>query len=568
VGGSERKTRRPPVARTPGPVSDQAPHREPGDVHGMLALQRLVGNRAAATIVQRTGPGGSKTAVVQRDILTLSTGGMVSDRDWPGLNSKDNVLTVMVRLHAITAMTDAEFAIEHPRVVALPAGAVVPVSQMPLTIAAWRRAVLPAITAPMSETWLHLAISDGVGAGLANNKADVAAVQNFVHAQGLLSTADLGPMLDAGERIIVTTSGASVDVTKIPRTMAALAEAKRMLLTGQPFHAALGALTGPLAASETADIAAYTATKTRHDANWAQARQWVEDGFAQNANRMLKNSCEWIKNGRSKVYALTKTHDSAARVTAWGSPGGATWFSYPAGDLYGAKSYYKRKLPTEAYDNTDISPWADATVDGFSEGPAIAVMETALAKGRDYFWSVLKHEIQHSADHHGGTALERYKTEFNAYWLGSREYDAISPTQIVNHMGRDWRARQWAIFNRLYSAGGAYAYVKTAWDNEAALPVAARAFRIAVRDYRRPDTVNPTNSIRVDNFVNAVEATVYADCAPAVAPPNAKVAAVIAAGNALTPDDRHDLAGDTALDAVMRAHLQGKVLSDARKLVR
>src|SRR5689334_19557872 len=152
---------------------------------------------------------------------------------------------------------------------------------------------------------------------------------------------------------------------------------------------------------------------------------------------MLKSSCEWVKAGRSKLFILTKTHDSLARVTAWGHPGGAAWFSHPAGDLYSPATSYRRKLPTETYDNTDVDLEEQAGVDGFSNGPEIALMETALAKGRDYLWSVLEHEIQHSADHHGDTDFEGYRTEFNAYRLGSREYDAVSATAVVRHWGGD-----------------------------------------------------------------------------------------------------------------------------------
>jgi hypothetical protein len=474
----------------------------------------------------------------------------------------------MNRLHAMWGLNNADYGIEYSRVSPLPAGTPVPVAQIGATIAAWRRLLQPTLSAPVSQTLLHVAISDGVGVGLANRKDDIAALQDFAHAQWLLSNDAYGSIGDAAERGVVMGSGATVDITMIPRTIAALRTAMQMLITNTPFRNPLGAaLTGPLAASETADIAAYEAAKARHDANRTQGKQWVEDGFAQIANRMLKNSCEWVKTGKAKIFILTKTHDSVARVTAWGHPAGVAWFSYPAGNLYSGAAYYRRKMPTETFDNTNVDLEESATVDGFSTGPDIALMETTLAKGRDYLWSVLKHEIQHSADHHGAGDFGGYRTEFNAYWLGSREYDAESPTRIVRHWGRDWRARQWAIFNHLYHSP-AYSHVKTAWDNEAGLPVTSRTFRIAVRDYWHPQTVNPTNSVRVDNFVAAVEAATYADCTHAAAPGNPKLAAITAAGTALTADDKRDIRSGGAMGPLLRAHLNEQPLKNVKRLLK
>ena len=564
-GGERARLEKPSVRATrapSGPAKVAHTGKAARNPASVLGLQRTAGNRATVAAIQQTQP------IVQRTELTLSGGGRVGDTDAPGVNTRENVLVWMNRLHDLWGLHNTDYGVENPRVAALPASAPVPVAQIPKTIAAWRRLVQPTLSAPVSQTALRVATSDGVGVGLANKKDDVAAVQDFVHAQWLLSNDAYGSILDAAERGVVMGSGATVDVGRIPRTIAALRTAMQMLITNTPFHGPLGAgLSGPLAASETADIAAYDAAKARHDTNRTQAKQWVEDGFAQNASRTLKNSCEWVKTGRAKIFVLTKTHDSVDRVTAWAHPAGAAWFSYPAGDLYGGPVYYRRKMPSEIFDNTNVDLEESATVDGFSTGPNIALMETALAKGRDYLWSVLKHEIQHSADRHGAGAFEGYRTEFNAYWLGSREYDAQSATKIVRHMGRDWRARQWAIFNHLYN-DPTYAFVKTAWDAEAGLPVASRTFRLAVRAYWHPQTVNPTNSVRVDNFAQAVEAASYADCTAAAAPGNPKLAAITAAATALTANDKRDIAAGGAMGALLKAHLNGQPLKDVRKLLK
>ena len=126
-----------------------------------------------------------------------------------------------------------------------------------------------------------------------------------------------------------------------------------------------------------------------------------------------------------------------------------------------------------------------------------------IALGRDMVWKGLKHELQHRADLHGDSDLESYKTEFRAYWMGSRESDPWSTTKIVRHLGYEWTERQWGIFNALYNST-TYAYVKKAWDAEAGLAPSARVFRDGVVGFQWPTSVNPTNSMRVDILATAV----------------------------------------------------------------
>jgi hypothetical protein len=314
------------------------------------------------------------------------------------------------------------------------------------------------------------------------------------------------------------------------------------------------------------DIAAYDATRHRHDANRARVQHWLDAGAAQHHDRMLRNSCQWAKSGRLKVYVLTKTHDSHARCAAAHHAGGVAWFSHPAGELAAAAVYYTRHAAAaDPWDNTNIKFWDDPHVDGFNDPGVVALMETAVARGSGYFYGVLKHETQHAADLHGGTHLESYKTEFRAYWLGSGEFNSLSPRARVHHLGWTWNARQWAIFHHLYHDHG-YAYVKTAWDAEnGEHDRTKRAFQNDVVNFSRPESINPENSIRVDDFQQAVNAASPADCAAdSAAHPNAKVTAVRTALAALDAADRADVKVSAPFNAILTAHLSGTVLTDVR----
>jgi hypothetical protein len=320
--------------------------------------------------------------------------------------------------------------------------------------------------------------------------------------------------------------------------------------------------------ADAADAVSHGLAITRHLANRATMERWIEEGLAQVDDRRLQNSCEWIKQGRMKLFVLTATHDSPARAAAAGHPTGAAYFSYPAGPIYSPTVAYARRTGAAAYDNTNVHFEDGTTVDGFQEAGVIALMESAIANGRDYLWGVLKHEIQHASDDHGDTALEGYKTEFRAYWLGSGEYNHLSPTRRVMHMGHEWNERQWAIFDHLYNSPD-YAYVKAGWDADEAQPDPhKRRFQIGVRAFSRPESINPYNSPRVTDFYRRVMATSHADCdADTTASPNPNIQAVRAALAALEPADRHDVRGNDLFTHAMRAHLKGHVLHEVYRAI-
>ena len=526
-------------------------------------LQRFAGNAAVSSLLTRAaGPAGPRPTV-QRDDVTLASGHTVGDSAGASANLRADVLVAMDRLHQIGSMDDAPYSTERAQVAALPEGALRP-DQIPQTRAALARNRQAILSAAGSQRALHLPLSGGVGAGQSNDKTDVAAVQDLLHAEWFLTNESYDR-----ERAVVNAAGAAVDPGAVPDTIAGIPRLKAGILQGTPLHAPIGAgLSGPRAAQEQADITAYDAAKAQHDTNRTTLRTFVDDGFNQRHDRMLKNSTEWVRTNRIKIFPLTPTHDSAARAVAAGKPAGAAYFSYPTGDLMSPAVYYTRRMMGEtAYDNTNVNLEDTTSVDGFQDAGVIAIMQSAIARGRQYFWSVLRHELQHAADFHGAADIDGYKTEFRAYWLGSREYDAISPTRLVHHKGWTWNARQYAIFNNLYTSAD-YAYVKTAWDAEDALPRAGRNFQRAVVDFWRPVSVNPSNSLRVGDFYSKLTATSHADCdADTRATPNPNVAALRVSAMALDRNDRRDVWHNLEMARAIPVHIKSRVRREISRIL-
>jgi hypothetical protein len=322
------------------------------------------------------------------------------------------------------------------------------------------------------------------------------------------------------------------------------------------------------AAADARDIAAYNDTRKRHDHNRSVVQTWLTAGAAQKDDRRLRNSCEWANAGHTKLYIVTKTHDSRARCHDAGHAGGVAWFSFPAGEISASASYYTRRASAaDAWDNTNIHFEDRDSTDGFGGGPAgvIGLMESTLDQGAGHFYRILKHEVQHVADDHGTTDIELYKTEFRAFWMGSGEFNSVSATDREEHLGWKWNARQWAIFDNLYG-DPVYGWLKTAWDAEdAERNRAKRTFQKAVVSFSLPASINPANSLRTDDLYQAVKATSPDDCtADSPAQPNPKVSAVRAALGRLDAADRQDIHLNRLFGDVLTTHLGGTVLDEVR----
>lgn len=111
------------------------------------------------------------------------------------------------------------------------------------------------------------------------------------------------------------------------------------------------------------------------------------------------------------------------------------------------------------------------------------------------------HEAVHALDKRprAGTYIERYKTEFRAYWLDG-SFDKYSTKYIPNpkwgNLGPK-TARANAIFRHLYGSP-TYPWMKREYD-------ANRTFREQVNAFMVPDGINLLVSVRLENLRAAIE---------------------------------------------------------------
>ena len=123
-----------------------------------------------------------------------------------------------------------------------------------------------------------------------------------------------------------------------------------------------------------------------------------------------------------------------------------------------------------------------------------------VTKDKELVKETITHEVQHDADHHGGSDFERYQTEFDAYWIdksfGAKSSksgtanDALAANDGTVMAGFD-NARQQTIFLHLYNSTS-YPYVATGWG--------VAAFKAKVLALKFPKGTNLINSARIDDL--------------------------------------------------------------------
>jgi hypothetical protein len=258
-----------------------------------------------------------------------------------------------------------------------------------------------------------------------------------------------------------------------------------------------------------------------------QLRAWVNEGAAVtgtgDADRRLRNSCQWILDGRAKLYAVTRTGDSDERVTQAGQNRREQAAYFPralagsAGDVM--------SLPTH-YHKDDLDDNANVRITRVLENgwnlPALVAIVRPRKLGKKEVFTVLRHEVQHDADESwdkkaaanagglaGKHALERYKTEYRAYSYEASKNDKKSATKVVSRRGYNWTEKQYHIFSHIYEG---YDHTKNGWDNDIAVG-GGQTFRAAVVAYVDPDVegFNKFNSGAVRDLYTALKACADAE---------------------------------------------------------
>ena len=274
---------------------------------------------------------------------------------------------------------------------------------------------------------------------------------------------------------------------------------------------------------------AFTAARDAHRQQLNRVEGWLDEG-SRSEDVRLRNSVDWVRRGKSKLFVVTETPDREyrARFFLRGSKPtdrDATFFPKPnragrgaVGDQAADSHLYD---PVNAADRKNVV--LDKRINGWNKPGYIAVTDAVTSDDRHsaLFFQTLRHEVQHGADRHRGPALSsgiaaavipeavefqkalrEYKTEYRAYsYQGGA---ALTVRADADRRGKQWAPGQFEVFERIRKD---YAAVETAVGGDAPTQEQSR-FVSAAHAYRNPDTegFNKYNSARIDDLYLALSA--------------------------------------------------------------
>lgn len=159
----------------------------------------------------------------------------------------------------------------------------------------------------------------------------------------------------------------------------------------------------------------FDSANLQHAQDRAALLRCIDSGFS-NSDQRLKNSCEWVRSGKTKLYAVTPTGDSYARLIYAGKDPVVDEAFFPEGvkgapgDVYGPAVTYKKD---NLNDNTNVSLTHIKQTGGWNNpgSPGIIAVVNADKKPQNVIWETLRHEVQHDADKHKGRdSLSGYRS--------------------------------------------------------------------------------------------------------------------------------------------------------------
>ncbi len=302
----------------------------------------------------------------------------------------------------------------------------------------------------------------------------------------------------------------------------------------------------------------------------------VVDSGAASKDPLVANSCQWLIDGKVRLYAVTMVGRDYEGPRDLGDQGPVrvvipNYMVAGTGPVYGAPPVPYRVSTREEIEEAifagpgELAPIAaDPNVTtwpgDFESNPAFAVagliaFAQPSRRGKELTLQTIKHEVQHSADKHDGSALGKYKSEYRAYTYeeepGIRSKVLAPPTKrAVEGHEMELNDHQLRIVLNLYRDAKAYPYMRENWEDP--------SFRAAIEAYRDPDTegFNRFNSVRVDNLYLALDAVTPG--ATTVSP------AVVSVINALRPSERKYVASGSA---VWKEKLDHHFVGPARRQV-
>lgn len=243
----------------------------------------------------------------------------------------------------------------------------------------------------------------------------------------------------------------------------------------------------------------HAAAKVRHQANLQYLDALLHEGKDAKDSKWGQkwpNASQWLLAGKTKLHALTETHDSVARAAALGAGAGERAY-FGIHVAVPNASDYNAAVMTDAANIDSNNP---STL-GYRQAGSpskIAILDP-VTKSRELVQETIVHEVQHDADHHPSDSSGRFLSEFNAYWIDktfqakSADSGTAVPTLTTGDgtllTGFD-NARQQRIFQHLYDG---YKYVPTAWNGDP-------AFKVKVLAHKRPEGSNLIDSVRIDDL--------------------------------------------------------------------
>jgi hypothetical protein len=180
--------------------------------------------------------------------------------------------------------------------------------------------------------------------------------------------------------------------------------------------------------------------------NREQRRQldlWLWDALV-SADFRLANSAEWIILGRSYLYAVTPTGDSADRVAQRERKynialpkGTQAWFPCPSDTDDNSRHFYDDTEPSYAFRDLDNNGWVrfERQQRGWadvSRTPSAISITPAAMDCKQSFFATLKHEVQHAADRSADVTQKLSRTTRPDLYRAAMKYRPDPPLESVS----------------------------------------------------------------------------------------------------------------------------------------
>jgi hypothetical protein len=191
----------------------------------MIATKVRAAESGPLSIRARISP-----SVLHRQSVHMASGRFVGDKPGAENNQQDEVIRVLDKLAELGAISQTNYEADYKAINALPPPTAITPATIPNTIAGIKAAEEPTLDVASAKKELNVKLWNDVGKGRENNKVDVLAIQDQLHAEWHLADADYKK-----ERatVGVLARDAKVDGGSISKTLQGISEQKIAILGGQ-----------------------------------------------------------------------------------------------------------------------------------------------------------------------------------------------------------------------------------------------------------------------------------------------------------------------------------------------